>query len=270
LRRLASLGIIVSPLLMKMYGTRALLRGMSIADMWRWMHRQTYLIGQLDRADYVVFPSKATGEIVASRLTHRRWSVVPNGLTPEWFENPRVARREMATPEGLTLGFSGSVAEHKAPHLLLEAVRLLGWAKTRVRVAATATDAAYEARLRRAAEGLNVEFAGRLSPERMPAFLRTLDILAMTSTWPENYPYAVLEAQAAGVTVVGSRVGGVVEMIEEERLLFEPGSAQDLAAAIEFARCNPVVGRPARVATAQEMTDTLEGIYEQIVRARVR
>jgi glycosyltransferase involved in cell wall biosynthesis len=233
------------------------------------MNRRRYLIGQLDQADYVVFPSKAIAEIVASRLAHRRWHVVPNGLTPVWFENPRAARTEVKAPKFLTLGFSGTLAEHKAPHLLLEAMRLLGWTRTRVRVAGTATDAAYEERLRQAAEGLNVEFVGRLSAEQMPAFQRTLDILAMTSVWPENCPYAVLEAQAAGVIVVGSRAGGVVEMIGDERLLFEPGSVRGLAAAIEFGRCDPGAGRSARVATAQEMADAIEGIYEQTVRREV-
>jgi glycosyltransferase involved in cell wall biosynthesis len=259
------MGVLASPLLMKMYGLRAMLRGMSIPDLWRWMYRRKYLIGHLDQADYVVFPSKAIAEIVASRLSHRRWRVVPNGLTPVWFENPRATRSAASEPASLTLGFSGSLAEHKAPHLLLEAVRLLGWTKTRVRVAGNVADTAYEGRLRSAAEGLSVEFVGGLPAKQMPAFLRSLDILAMTSIWPENCPYAVLEAQAAGIGVVGSRAGGVVELIGDERLLFEPGSARGLAAAIDFARCNPGAGRSARVATAQEMTDTVAGIYEQAI-----
>ena len=59
----------------------------------------------------------------------------------------------------------------------------------------------YAERLKSASEGLNVEFVGRLDPEQMPAFLRGLDVLAITSVWPENCPYVVLETQAAGVAV---------------------------------------------------------------------
>jgi glycosyltransferase involved in cell wall biosynthesis len=246
-----------------MYSLRAMLRGMSIPDMWRWMYRRRYLIGQLDRADWIVFPSKAIAAIVAARLSHRRWLIVPNGIPPLWFENPRTMPIASTPPESLTLGFSGALAEHKAPHLLLEAARALGWQRTRIRIAGGTSDAAYEARLHRLAEGLNVEFVGRLPAERMPGFLRSLDILAMTSVWPENCPYAILEAQAAGVAVVGSRTGGVVEMIGDERLLFDPGSAQGLAAAIEWARCNPGAGRPARVATAREMADAVESVYKR-------
>ena len=78
--------------------------------------------------------------------------------------------------------------------------------------------------------------------------------------------YAVIEAQAAGVTVVGSRAGGVIEMIRDERLLFEPGSARGLASTLEFARQHPEAGRPARVPTAEEMTDAVEGVYGQAIR----
>lgn len=265
-RRAASIGNLASPLLMKLYGLRAMPRGMSIPDLWRWMYRRRYLCGQLDRTDFIVFPSKSIAEIVALRLSHRRWQIIPNGLTSAWFENPRATPTAPQPPESLTLGFSGALAEHKAPHLLLEAVRALGWTQTRVRIAGGAADPAYEARLRHAARGLNVEFAGRLSAKNMPAFLRSLDILAMTSVWPENCPYAVLEAQAAGVAVAGSRAGGVAEMIPDERLLFDPGSVQGLAAAMEFARCNPGVGRSARVATAREMADAVEGVYRQSIR----
>ena len=260
-RRLANLTSVVSPLLLKMYCTRAMFRGMSIPDMWRWLYRRKYLIRQLDLANYIVFPSKAIAQVTAAYLSHRRWRVIPNGLTRIWFDNPRVDNSEAKPPEALTIGYSGALAAHKAPHLLLDAVRLLGWKRTHVRLAGSPADIAYDSRLRQAAEGLSVEFVGRLTADEMPAFLRSLDMLAMTSVWPENCPYSVLEAQAAGVAVVGSRAGGVVEMISDKRLLFEPGSSEGLAAAIDFARKNPQAGRSAKPSTAEQMTDAVEEIY---------
>ncbi len=72
-----------------------------------------------------------------------------------------------------------------------------------------------------------VHFAGYQSqPER---FLAAMDVFALTSR-SEGMPLAVLEAWAAGLAVVASRVGGLPEMIREDvtGLLFP----QDDAAAL--------------------------------------
>ena len=84
-----------------------------------------------------------------------------------------------------------------------------------------------------------VEFLGSVPPGEMPAFLRTLDVLAITSLWPENLPLILLEAQASGVPVVASRLAGVAHQVKDERLLFEPGSAEGLAAALDFVARHP-------------------------------
>jgi len=62
-----------------------------------------------------------------------------------------------------------------------------------------------------------------------------LDLLVVPSTWWENSPLTVLEALAAGVPVVGSRTGGLPELIEDGRtgLLVTPGDAAALRTALE-------------------------------------
>ncbi|HSW46852.1 MAG TPA: glycosyltransferase, partial [Phycisphaerae bacterium] len=126
-RKLAAVPVLSAWLLMKLFSARAMCRGMTMADGWRWMWRRWFLIRQLDLADFAIFPSKAMAMGVASRLSHRRWKVIPNGLPAEWFENPRPPATAVKPPEELTIGYAGALAPHKAPHLLLEAVRLLGW-----------------------------------------------------------------------------------------------------------------------------------------------
>jgi len=53
--------------------------------------------------------------------------------------------------------------------------------------------------------------------------------------WLETGPLVVLEAFAAGVPVIGSRLGGIAEMVKEEQdgLLFRAGDPSDLASMIK-------------------------------------
>jgi len=268
-RLLSQLPTILSPLTLALYFARAATRGMSPADMLRWLRRRSVLIRCLNAAEEVIFPSKAIAQGITPLLSHRRWRIIPNGLAHFWFEDPKPSPAQPKKPEELTIGFAGALAPHKAPHLLLEAVRHLGWRQTRIRLAGPASDTGYRQRLRQAAAGLNVEFAGCLSPDQMPAFLRTLDVLAMTSVCPENCPYIVLEAQAAGVPVVASGIGGLPEQIDSDRLLFTPGSSDELARALDHVRRHPESARPARAPTAEAMTDAIETVYRKILASRL-
>ena len=66
------------------------------------------------------------------------------------------------------------------------------------------------------------------------AQLDTLDLLVLSSLLPEGMPMVLLEALAAGVPPIGSRVDGVTDVIRhgQNGLLFEPGNADSLAAEI--------------------------------------
>jgi glycosyltransferase involved in cell wall biosynthesis len=75
----------------------------------------------------------------------------------------------------------------------------------------------------------------RLAGERrdVPALLADADAFVLSSG-SEGMPVSVLEAMAAGLPVVASRVGGVPELVvpDETGLLVEPGDPDDLAAAL--------------------------------------
>lgn len=58
-----------------------------------------------------------------------------------------------------------------------------------------------------------------------------MDVLVLPSVLPEGMPMVLLEAMAAGVPIVGSRVDGITDVIrhEENGLLAEPANAKSLA-----------------------------------------
>lgn len=251
-------------LLPLLYFARAAARGMPRTEMTRWFRRREVLLDRLRAASHVIFPSKSIATVLEPSLGQTPSTVIPNGLDASWFAPPRSRPPTCRPPHDLVIGFGGALEPHKAPHLLLEALHQLGWTKTQIRIAGAVRDHAYEQRLHDLARGLNVSFLGRLEPQAMPTFLADLDIFAITSIWPENYPYAVLEAHAAGATVVGSDLGGMTEQIVDAPLRFRPNDADDLARALEHARCHRQPTDPRIIPTAGAMCDQVEAIYQRI------
>ena len=144
------------------------------------------------------------------------------------------------------------------------AIRALALVKVRVPHAqlVVAGSGPEEARLRQLAESLNlgqsVRFTGRVDAADMPALYRSAHV-ALNPSLIDNMPNSVLEALAAGVPVVSTRVGGVPYIVEHEKtaLLVEPGDAADMAEAIVCILTDPALAERLRVAgfeTAQTYT----------------
>jgi glycosyltransferase involved in cell wall biosynthesis len=94
----------------------------------------------------------------------------------------------------------------------------------------------YAGHLRRLAGGAkHVRFHGAYAPEDVPTLLAQVDVLVVPSIWYENSPLTLHEARLAGVPVVASAHGGLLELVEHEvdGLLFQPGSPAALRSALE-------------------------------------
>lgn len=82
--------------------------------------------------------------------------------------------------------------------------------------------------------GADVEFAGFRSGEALHAAIRSARALVLPSECYENAPMSILEAYALGKPVIGARVGGIPELIEERTtgVSFESGNVESLTAAL--------------------------------------
>ncbi|HIE69618.1 MAG TPA: glycosyltransferase, partial [Planctomycetes bacterium] len=86
---------------------------------------------------------------------------------------------------------------------------------------------------------------GPFDREELAQALAQIDVLVVPSTWHENAPFVVLEARAAGLPVIASRFGGLIEVVDDgiDGELFTPGNAADLAK-----RLQRLVDEPERLA----------------------
>ncbi len=75
------------------------------------------------------------------------------------------------------------------------------------------------------------EFLG--NQKDVPGILRNLDLVVLASTTHDAFPRAILEAQAVGVPVVATTVGGVIDIIEDGKngLLVPPADPASMAEA---------------------------------------
>ncbi len=78
----------------------------------------------------------------------------------------------------------------------------------------------------------HVEFLG--TRRDIPQLLAQTDVLVLASIVPESFGRVILEAQAAGVAVVATKVGGVVEIIDDEKtgLLVFPKDTEAMSKAV--------------------------------------
>lgn len=160
--------------------------------------------------------------------------VVYNGLWPDEFTPIPPA------PNASDLIFIGELRHLKGVADLLEAMALLN--KTR-KVTLTITGdgperGEFEARAR--ALGLNevIRFTGAL-PARQAFSLGRLFVMPSHA---ESFPYVLLEAVAAGLPVIASRVGGIPEVLADSDMV-APRDPAALAAAIADRLDHPEVAR---------------------------
>jgi len=125
----------------------------------------------------------------------------------------------------------------------------------------------------------NVCLRGALPPAETQALIREARFLVFPSVGYETFGMTVLEAAACGVATLGSCLGAVPELIDEERtgLLFDPHDTEELAGKAEWAWLHPEamneMGTAARSQylqkyTAEKNYEALNEIYGSVLGAR--
>lgn len=129
--------------------------------------------------------------------------------------------------------FVGRLVAENGIGTLAEALDL--FPGTRIEVIGTGVD---EARL---AAHPRVRVLGRVGPAEVQERMRAAAYLVLPSLSYEALPRPLVEAFANALPAIASRIGRLAEIVEPGRngLLFEPGSARDLARRLAWAEAFP-------------------------------
>lgn len=82
----------------------------------------------------------------------------------------------------------------------------------------------------------NIEFKGQMQWTDFRSIVEGAKFMVLPSEWSENNPLTVIESQSLGTPVLGARIGGIPELIEEgvNGMIFESRNVEDLKEKIEM------------------------------------
>lgn len=173
-------------------------------------------------------------------------------------------------PQPLRVVFLGRLHPSKGAHLLVRAVRdmpRLGVRLDLYGIRQDPADAEYERSLRAlAGNDPRISFSGQPIGDRVIEGLRRYDLLAAPSLGLETGPLVVLEAFGAGLPVLGSRLGGIAELVRDgvDGLLVEAGSVREWSRALRRIAEDPELLRKLRSGVAPPRT--AEAVAEEMGR----
>ncbi len=156
-----------------------------------------------------------------------------DGIPPRHAWQPQ----EAESP-ALRIIYLGQVTFHKGVDLLIEATAQLiadgHDVELRVFGPQSAGPLPVSKEARQYLDHGRIQIHAPIGPDRILDELARADVLVAPSRWYENSPNVILEAQRAGVPVITANHGGMAEMVRDgiDGLLFDPGSATSLAAAL--------------------------------------
>jgi glycosyltransferase involved in cell wall biosynthesis len=184
------------------------------------LHGYLRIEALLARTGAVVAPSRAMADfLVAHGIPQSRVRVIPHGIDVRRDEPPRAGDPPVVA--------CVTRLEHwKGVDVLVEAAARVG-RPFRLEIYG---DGSERGQLHRRAEELGVDVVFNGAVEDVRIRLEQADVFVLPSRG-ENLPLSILEAMAAALPVVASRVGGIPELVEDgvTGVLVEPGDADALA-----------------------------------------
>ncbi|MGK5448192.1 glycosyltransferase family 4 protein [Streptomyces radiopugnans] len=225
-------------------------------------------------ADAVIALTPSTARRLAGDgVPAERIHAIPSGFAPDLFTRerpdpfPYLPRPRVA--------YVGRLAAQKDVGTLLDAFARLPSGGARLLVVG---DGPQRAQLQARARPLSdrVHFTGFLPHEQVPAVLAHVDVLVVPSRY-EELGSVLVEAMAAGLPVVASRVGGIPDLVRDGHngLLVPPGDAAAFARAVGRLLGDPAtaarLGREARHTAGAYawplLAEKVAGVYHRVVAA---
>ena len=218
--------------------------------------------GNYELVDLYIAPSRFIAELISRRIPQGKIRVLHNGVDTHGYN-------QSIQDEGYGLYF-GRISKEKGIETLLKAHKNFGDNMV-LKIVGTGP---MENMLRKGYP--DVEFLGYKQGEELNEIIRKSAFVVVPSECYENCSMVVLEAMSMGKPIIGSRIGGIPEQIEDGRtgFLFEMGNVGELAEKMKILMQNKKMrveyGNAAREKMESEYSlarhcSGLLGIYDELL-----
>lgn len=212
--------------------------------------------------DIFLSPSRFLAKLVSQRIPESKIRVLHNGIDLDAYSSG-------SSDHAYALYF-GRLSREKGIETLLKTHSMLGNEMPLKVVGAGPLEKGLRERYP------NAEFLGYQAGDVLKETIANSAFVVVPSEWYENCSMVVLEAMAMGKSVIGSRIGGIPEQIDEGKtgFLFEMGNVGELAAKMkalfQYPDMRRTMGMAARKKAEQEYSldahcTTLLKIYKELL-----
>ena len=237
--------------------------------------RPAFIEEQMNRLDRMIVPTRLLEKILIKQgLKEEKIVFCPFGINFHNIEQKIIPEETML----LRIGFIGTLAEHKGPHVLIDAIGLLPQdLSLEVKLYGKLDDyPEYVERLKASAgKDPRIRFYGTFPNSEIGEIFTHIDVLVVPSIWYENSPLVIYSAQAAGCPVIASDLEGMAEVVRhgDNGLLFQAGRASTLARLLESFIQDPAMlqnlsKNAAMPKSIVEYVSELVGIYNEVLNVR--
>ncbi len=144
------------------------------------------------------------------------------GVIPNIVETDKFIKNN-SVPDKLRIVYLGGYTKFKGIFILLNALKLLkkdficdiygeGELKNKIKI-----------------NNSKINFYSNIDNAQIPKLLSKYNILIFPSLIPEAFGRVAIEAMAAGCLPIASKIGGIIDIIQEDKYLFTPGNHKELA-----------------------------------------
>jgi glycosyltransferase involved in cell wall biosynthesis len=193
------------------------------------------------RADALSAPSQDMAGVIARDLgiSPDSFTVIPNALDVRSFISPA---GQLSPFDTVTILHVGRLERVKGIETLARAFAIVHQQVPQARMVFVGDDrpdgagstwrARLESQFREQGLGDAIQFTGGVDQAELLRWYQRADIAVVPSMLYESFSYTCAQAMAAGLPVVGSRIGGIPETIGDAGKLVEAGNVPELAIAL--------------------------------------